>query len=215
VLDVGCGMGGTACHLAQITGAHFQGLTPNSVQLRLARERAAHMKLGELVQFTQGRADALPFEDASFDVVLFFESACHFPDKPRFFQEVMRVLKPGGCVAGEDWLAASGLTDAQVQRHLDPIHRTWAIPALGTLQTYASAMTVAGLDVVTQIDMRDEMALARGFIVTPSDRQPVQAEIDACPDPIRALIMQSLLHLGEAVEAGAFTLGRFLARKPT
>ena len=172
------------------------------------------MGLAQRVRFSQGLAHALPFEDACFDAVLFFESPCHFPDRPAFFREVMRVLKPGGILAGEDWLASQGLSPADVQRHLDPIHETWAIPALGDLDTYAQAMTAAGLQVDTHVDMREEMALARGFIVQDADRRQVEAEIAHCDNPVRALIMQSLLHLGDAVKAGAFTLGRFVARKP-
>lgn len=215
VLDVGCGMGGPACRIARTTGACVLGVTPNGVQLQLARELAAGLGLGEhQVRFTPGYADALPCGDASMDVVLFFESACHFPDRAAFFREALRVLKPGGRLAGEDWIAASGLDDSAARRYLDPIHRTWAIPHLGTLQSYAQAMSDAGLKLIEHIDMRQEMALSRGFMVEPEDRRQVQAEISASTDPIRRLIMQSLLHLGEAVQAGAFTLGRFLAVKP-
>src|SRR5512144_1915352 len=35
VLDVGCGIGGAACHLARRTGARFRGLTPNATQIEL------------------------------------------------------------------------------------------------------------------------------------------------------------------------------------
>lgn len=215
VLDVGCGMGGPACHIARITGAEVHGLTPNAVQLQLARTLAREQGLSEQrVRFTQGDAAALPFEDASFDTVLFFESACHFPERARFFREARRVLKPGGRLAGEDWIAATGLSPAQWRRHLDPIHETWAIPRLDTLQGYAQAMAQAGLQVIEHVDLRDEMALARGFLVQADDRHEVEAEIATCPDPVRVLIMRSLLHLGEAMGADAFSVGRWLAVKP-
>src|ERR1051325_1605081 len=121
VLDVGCGIGGTACHLAACTGARIHGLTPNAAQIELARELARAQRAEDRVCFDQGSAGELPYADASFDVVLFFESPCHFPDRARFFAEVQRVLRPGGRLAGEDWLAAEGLDAAQRARWIPPI----------------------------------------------------------------------------------------------
>jgi cyclopropane fatty-acyl-phospholipid synthase-like methyltransferase len=213
VLDVGCGIGGPACHLARSTGARIRGLTPNATQLRLANALAVQQGLVDLVGFDQGFASALPYADQSFDVVLFFESACHFPDRDLFFREAHRVLRPGGRLAGEDWVAADGLDAAQVERHVRPICDTWAIPALGTCASYAHGMSAAGLRVQDAVDMRGEMALSRGFIVDRAARDEVRGEMQRTPDPIRRIIMEGLLRLGEATAAGAFTLGRFLAVK--
>ncbi len=215
VLDVGCGIGGTACHLAQVAGARVQGLTPNTVQLGLAHQHAKDLNLAGRVNFVQGHAGALPFDDASFDVVLFFESACHFQDRDLFFREAHRVLRPGGRLAGEDWLAAEGLSPEQRQRHIDPLCDTWAIPSLGTRESYAAGIAAAGLEVRECVDLRDEMALLRGFIVDEGEREQVRREMAESDDPVRRLIMRALLILGEAASAGAFTLGRFLALKPT
>jgi SAM-dependent methyltransferase len=213
VLDVGCGMGGPACHLARLTGARIRGLTPNAAQLALARSLAVEEGVGDRVAFDEGDAAALPYPDDAFDAVLFFESPCHFPDRQQFFREVRRVLKIGGRLAGEDWLAAEGLNVADADRFIRPICRTWAIPELGTCTTYASGMAAAGLRVEEAVDLRGEMALLRGFIVNESDRQEVREEMERTSDPIRRIIMEGLLRLGEAAAAGAFTLGRFLAVK--
>lgn len=214
VLDVGCGIGGTACHLARATGARMHGVTPNAVQLELARAHARDQGLAERATFSRGTADALPFADESFDVVLFFESACHFPDRTGFFREARRVLRPGGHVAGEDWIATSALDAAQRHRFIEPICDTWAIPELGTLESYADAMATAGLQVRERVDMRQEMSLRRGFCVDEGGRREVELEIAACTDPIRSQIMKALLILGDAVAHDAFTIGRFLATRP-
>lgn len=213
VLDVGCGIGGPACHLASLSGAHIRGLTPNARQLQLARKLADDAGLADHVSFDQGYASALPYPDNYFNVVLFFESPCHFPDRDQFFREVWRVLRPGGRLAGEDWLAMDGLSPSDSARYIDPICSTWAIPQLGTRTGYATAMAAAGLAVTEAVDLRDEMALLRGFLVETTDRDDMREEKDWTSDPIRKTIMEGLLRLGEAAAAGAFTLGRFLAVK--
>jgi tocopherol O-methyltransferase len=214
VLDVGCGIGGPACHLARVTGAHVRGLTPNAAQLRIARDAARRHGVEGQVAFDQGTADRLPYDDGSFDVVLFFESACHFPDRPAFFAEARRVLRPGGRLAGQDWLASDRVGDAVRTAWSRRICATWAIPELGTLASYADQMARAGLLVAQAVDMRDEMALLRGFMSNAADRQDVALEMALTADPVRRLIIEGLLVLGEAAEVGAFTVGRFLAHRP-
>jgi cyclopropane fatty-acyl-phospholipid synthase-like methyltransferase len=214
VLDVGCGVGGPACHLARSTGAHLRGLTPNEAQLDIARASAARQGLKGRVRFDLGEASELPYPDASFDAVLFFESPCHFPDRPRFFAEAWRVLRRGGRLAGEDWLLAEQAPEPARSQWGGRIAATWAIPGLGTVASYAQQMAHAGFRVDLARDMREEMALLRGFVTQPADRDAIRAEMDHTADPIRKLVMEGVLVLGEAAERGAFTVGRFLAVKP-
>lgn len=211
VLEVGCGIGGPACHLAAWTGAKYWGLTPNPKQIELARKLVIEVGVADRVTFDEGFADDLPYPNESFDVVLFFESPCHFPDRSRFFREVARVLRPGGRLAGEDWLACEDLPSTTIEEYILPICDTWATPTLGTLSEYVSGMTAAGLSVQEAMDLREEMALDRGFLVDEVDRNDAARERDATTDPIRRVILDGMLALGAAVLAQAFTIGRFLA----
>jgi tocopherol O-methyltransferase len=214
VLDVGCGIGGPACHLATLTGARIRGLTPNAQQLRLARAGAQARGLAGRVAFDLGEASKLPYPDASFDAVLFFESPCHFPDRGAFFAEAARVLKAGGRLAGEDWLANEHSPPALRRAWCERVCAAWAIPALGTVGDYVAQMRAAGLQVDIARDLREEMALRRAFMAESAGRAAVLREARRTADPIRRLVMEGVAVLGEAAQQGAFTVGRFLARKP-
>lgn len=214
VLDVGCGVGGPACHIAAATGARVRGLTPNAAQRAIARAAAQREGLADGVAFDAGHAGALPYDDASFDAVLFFESPCHFPDRDAFFAEAWRVLRPGGRLAGEDWLASEACAPDLRAHWSARIGATWVIPALGTLGDYAQGMARAGFAVELARDMREEMALLRGFMADEAGRAALRRELRASGDGLRRYIMEGVLVLGEAAECGAFTVGRFVARKP-
>lgn len=99
VLDVGCGDGALAVALSR-SGASVIGLDLDPRMLNAARARAK-TELSDL-KLVPGRAEALPFADATFDRVVAVTTLCFIPDANRAITEMMRVLKPGGrLVIGE------------------------------------------------------------------------------------------------------------------
>jgi SAM-dependent methyltransferase len=89
VLDVGCGEGQVARHLAAL-GIDVIGLDPTSSQVRVARERAGGP------QFARARAEALPWRDGGFDAVLLCLALEHVDEFEAAIDGVARVLEPGG-----------------------------------------------------------------------------------------------------------------------
>jgi SAM-dependent methyltransferase len=74
---------------------------------RAAEMLSARTGLAHLVEFRQGDATELPFDDQTFDVVWTEHVAMNIPDKTRLYKEMHRVLKPGGTLAIYDVLAGS------------------------------------------------------------------------------------------------------------
>jgi SAM-dependent methyltransferase len=97
VLDVGCGAGLDSLVAAQMVGpdGSVTGLDMTPEMLAKARASAEELGLGD-VRFVEGEAERLPFEDASFDVVISNGVIDLVPDKEAVFSELHRVLRPGG-----------------------------------------------------------------------------------------------------------------------
>ncbi|MCZ8522567.1 MULTISPECIES: class I SAM-dependent methyltransferase [Paenibacillus] len=105
VLEVGCGTGRTACHLAAL-GMNVTGLDIRPEMLAKAGHRAAHQ--GVDVHFVAGSITELPFEEGSFDVIL-AESVTNFASIPEALREYNRVLSPGGLLYDRELILSAAL----------------------------------------------------------------------------------------------------------
>ena len=99
ILDVACGTGILARAAAERAGASGSvvGLDVNEGMLAVAARKAPQ------VEWRQGAAEALPFEDASFDAVVSQFGLMFFEDRTRALREMFRVLRPGGRLAVAVW----------------------------------------------------------------------------------------------------------------
>jgi SAM-dependent methyltransferase len=100
VLDVGCGTGVVAVTAARL-GAKVSGLDLTPTLLERARKNADIA--GVDVEFIEGDAEALPYPDASFDVVLSQFGHIFAPRPAVALREMLRVLKSGGRIAFSTW----------------------------------------------------------------------------------------------------------------
>jgi ubiquinone/menaquinone biosynthesis C-methylase UbiE len=103
VLDMACGTGVVARLVAQQlkAGGKVVGLDLNVGMLAVARSLSQAAELA--VEWQEGNALALPFSDATFDVVLCQQGLQYFPDRPTALSEMHRVLVPGGRLALSIW----------------------------------------------------------------------------------------------------------------
>ena len=97
MLDLGSGAGMDSLVAAQMVGAEgsVTGIDMTPAMLERARRAAAELGAAN-VRFVEGEAEELPFESASFDVVISNGVIDLIPDKDAVFSELYRVLRPGG-----------------------------------------------------------------------------------------------------------------------
>ena len=97
VLDLGCGGGTDALVAAQMVGpsGHVTGIDMTPAMLALARAGAAEMGL-QNVELIEAMVEAPPLADACVDLVISNGVIDLLPDKDAVFEEIVRVLRPGG-----------------------------------------------------------------------------------------------------------------------
>jgi MPBQ/MSBQ methyltransferase len=107
VLDVGCGIGGPSRYLANNFGCRVTGLDLTPEFCRVATMLAQRTGLADKVDYRVGDALAMPFPDASFDVIWSQNVAMNIADRDRLYAEIHRVLTPGGRYAFSDVVAGN------------------------------------------------------------------------------------------------------------
>ncbi|HEV8614837.1 MAG TPA: methyltransferase domain-containing protein [Methylomirabilota bacterium] len=124
VLDIATGGGHMALALAAIA-PRVVALDVTEPMLVAARD-FVHGRGATGVAFVAGDVEALPFREASFDVVTCRLAAHHFADVPAAVRQVQRLLRPGGAFLVQDILgrddAASAAFITEVERRRDPSH---------------------------------------------------------------------------------------------
>jgi tocopherol O-methyltransferase len=144
ILDVGCGMGGSAISLSKSLGAHVTGITLSPTQVAIGNDLAK--TCGADVVLLQADAETFEMEEPA-DVAWSIEAISHMSEKTRCFGSIAKNLKHGGTLVVADWFAAPDATADHEREFLEPIERTMLVPKLEKQAFYAERMREAGLEV--------------------------------------------------------------------
>jgi len=109
VLDVACGTAAVSIELVRRYGCHVVGVDQSSEMLAAGRARVDAARLGNRTQLRAGRAEAVPFEDASFDALTFTYLLRYVDDPGATMKELARAVRPGGRIAMLDFFVPSGV----------------------------------------------------------------------------------------------------------
>jgi SAM-dependent methyltransferase len=110
LLDVACGSGGPALHLARLTGCDVVGVELYEEAVAAGNESARVAGLERRARFVQADASrALPFDGNSVDAILCIDSINHLPDRPSVLADWARLLRPGGRLLFTDPVVVTGV----------------------------------------------------------------------------------------------------------
>ena len=109
VLDIACGTAAVSLELARQYGCRVVGVDQSAEMLATGRARVDAAGLGDRIELREGRAEELPFEDASFDALTFTYLLRYVDDPAATLKELARVVRPGGRIAMLDFSVPVGI----------------------------------------------------------------------------------------------------------
>ncbi|MEZ5786506.1 MAG: class I SAM-dependent methyltransferase [Xanthobacteraceae bacterium] len=148
LLDIGAGLGGPSRYFAQTFGCRVSGVDLSEEYVTVARSLSRRVGLDCLVDYWQASALDLPFADASFDAAYMQHVGMNIADKPRLFDEVHRVLKPGGMFGIYDIM---GIDTAPLKFPL-PWASSAEISFVEAPARYRALLGIAGFEIVREHD---------------------------------------------------------------
>jgi len=152
VLDVGCGRGRIAHHVASYTGADVTGLNIDKTQIAMGKDYAHATGMSDRLRFVQGNYnDPLPFANETFDALYHVQALTYAKDLPALLKDMHRVLKPGAKISFLDWFKLPGYdpTDGHHRKLLADVKAVIGAVWTPAPEEYTSALEQAGFTVLS------------------------------------------------------------------
>jgi sarcosine/dimethylglycine N-methyltransferase len=132
IADFGAGYGGSARWLARTYGCHVSCVNLSEVQNDRNRQITQAAGLSDLIDIYDASFEDAPVDSGAFDHVWSQDSLLHAGDRARVFDEVDRILKPGGSFIFTDPMQADNCPAGVLQPVLDRLH----LDSLGSIGYY-------------------------------------------------------------------------------
>jgi MPBQ/MSBQ methyltransferase len=205
VLDIGCGIGGTARYMAGKFGCRVSGIDLTPEYIDAARVLSERIGISDRVEFQAASALDLPFPDAIFDAAVTFHVAMNIKDRPRLYNEAARVLKPQAQFCIYDVMRGDGSV-----RYPTPWAETAETSHLTTPDEMQDLLAQAGLALQ---EVEDRTAAGIAFF-----RQRLAASAEEPPPVGLHLLMgptarEKFTNVLQSMESGAITPVVMIARR--
>jgi tocopherol O-methyltransferase len=214
VLDIGCGLGGSAFWLAKQYNCRVTGLTISPVQARMAKKKAKAIGLSDQVQFQVADINLWRPEPASIDVIWIMEGSEHFRDQKGFFERCAFALNPGGILAMCAWLRGDRPFRREEQKLITMIGRAMLSASLNTLEEHKAWIRNAGLNVETAQDITQKVAPTWEYCSRLAERLPFRCLLPFVDSSSRRFV-RSFPLMKRAYAEGVMAFGLFVAKKCT
>jgi tocopherol O-methyltransferase len=213
VLDIGCGLGGSAMWLAEQFDCEVTGMTISPVQARMAAAKAKARNLASRVRFQVSDANEWQPDPGSVDVIWIMESSEHFRDKAGFFERCARALKPGGILAVCAWLRRDGPLREEEQALVNAVAKAMLSASLDSLSAYQQWMRDAGLTVTVAEDITRHVEPTWSHCSRIGGNLAVRFFLRFTGEDTQRFV-RSFPLMKQAYAQGAMAFGLFVARKP-
>lgn len=209
VLDLGAGYGGSARFLAHEFGCRVMALNISERENERGRRLNREQGVERLVTIIDGSFEALPFDDADFDVVWSQDAILHSGDRRRVLEEADRVLRPGGHFIFTDPMQADGCPVEVLEPILARIH----LDTLGSPGFYRETLRALGLEELAFDDASEMIALHYGRIRDVLVEHDEEVARTVSRDYLERM-KRGLQHWVDGGHRGYLRWGVFLFRKP-
>jgi ubiquinone/menaquinone biosynthesis C-methylase UbiE len=122
VVDCGTGYGDQdVLWVNEFEVKHITGINIAAQQIEISARRVQEAGLSDRIDYVKASATDLPQEDESCTKVVALESAFHFPSRPAFFAEALRVLKPGGILVTADFVPKRTFVNRRFRKKVEKL----------------------------------------------------------------------------------------------
>jgi phosphoethanolamine N-methyltransferase len=148
VLDVGCGIGGSAFYMARNFGCAVDGIDLSSEMIRVARQRAKEEELETKVQFFEGDCLTVQYPRHEYHLIYSRDVFLHIPDKRVLLAALRRNLAPAGRLLFTDYIRGHAAPSKEFQAYVDKHGYS-----LENLESYRGLLSEAGFAVLRAEDL--------------------------------------------------------------